>query len=88
MNEELYKDIKENIRSFQPIARDYWWIKFSNYKGNILLFAGSILTGEIVTQHFNDEDDAVMYVNWLFHQNPALQINPRLPRKGLTRKEK
>jgi hypothetical protein len=46
MNEDLYKDIKENIKSYQPIARDYWWIKFSNYKGNILLFAGSILTGE------------------------------------------
>lgn len=88
MNETLYKDILDNIRSYQPIVREYWWIKFSNYKGNILLFAGSILTGEVVTHHFVDEDDAVLYVNWLFHQNPALLINPRLPRKHLTKKNK
>jgi len=88
MNEELYKDIKENIKTYQPIGRDYWWVKFSNYKGNILLFAGSVLTGEMVTHHFVDEDDAVLYVNWLFCQDPTRSIKNRLPRKSLTRKEK
>ena len=88
MNEELYKDIVKNIKTYQPVGRDYWWVKFSNYKGNILLFAGSILTGEVVTQHFADEDDAVLYVNWLFIQDPSLPIKKRLPRKSLTRKEK
>ena len=88
MNQELYEDIKQHIRSFEPIAREYWWIKFSNYKGNILMFCGSMLTGEVVTNHFADEDDAVMYVNWLFHQDPTQLLHKRLPRKHLTKKNK
>jgi len=91
MNEDIKKDIEKEIRTWHPVIRDYWWIKFSNYKGNILLFVGSIVTGEVVTRYFTDENEAVYFINWIFHQDPALPIHdkePRLPKSRLTKKSK
>lgn len=81
--------IKKNIKTFSPIVKEYWWIKFSNCNGSILMFCGSILTGEVVTNYFYEEDDAVMYVNWLLHQDPSKLLNKQLlPRNSLTKKNK
>jgi len=91
MNEKLKKDIEKHIRTWQPIMQDYWWIKFSNYKGNILMFVASMITGQVSTKYFVTEDLAVEYINWLFHQDPSQAINRNytpLPNSGLTKKTK
>jgi len=91
MNEDIKKDIEKEIRTWHPVIRDYWWVKFSNYKGNILLFVGSIITGETMTRYFTDENNAVYFINWLFHQDPSLPLNtkePKLPKTRLTKKSK
>jgi len=71
MNDDIKRDIELSLKTFKPIIRQYWWIKFSNYKGNILIFIGSILSGQVVTKYFKDEDLAVDYVNWILHQDPS-----------------
>ena len=90
MNTLLYEDIKENINSYHPIIRDSWIIKFSNYKGNILMFVGSLPTGEMLTKYFSNEDLAVKYINWLLSQDPYLPIEykKRMPKNHLTKKQK
>lgn len=87
MEENVLKHIEKHIKSFKPVVKEYWWIKFSHYKGNILLFCGSVLTGQVITQYFSEEDDAVMYINWLFHQNPAEYFYPKMPKHYLTKKK-
>jgi hypothetical protein len=71
MQKDLEADIIRHIRSWHPVIRDYWWIKFSNYKGNILLFVGSTLTGQLTTQYFTDENLACEYINWVLNQDPT-----------------
>ena len=80
MNEEIKRDIELSLKTFKPIVRDYWWIKFSNYKGSILIFVGSMMSGQVITKYFKDEDLAVDYVNWVLHQDPStygLQSSPQ-----------
>jgi hypothetical protein len=71
MQKDLEADIIRHIRSWHPVVREYWWIKFSNYKGNILLFVGSTLTGQLTTQYFTDENLACEYINWVLNQDPT-----------------
>ena len=71
MQKDLEADIIRHIRSWHPVIREYWWIKFSNYKGNILLFVGSTLTGQLTTQYFTDENLACQYINWVLNQDPT-----------------
>jgi hypothetical protein len=71
MQKDLEADIIRHIRSWHPVIREYWWIKFSNYKGNILLFVGSTLTGQLTTQYFTDENLACEYINWVLNQDPT-----------------
>lgn len=71
MQKDLEADIIRHIRSWHPVIREYWWIKFSNYKGNILLFVGSTLTGQLTTRYFTDENLACEYINWVLNQDPT-----------------
>jgi hypothetical protein len=71
MQKDLEADIIRHIRSWHPVIREYWWIKFSNYKGNILLFVGSTLTGQLTTRYFTDENLACQYINWVLNQDPT-----------------
>lgn len=75
MDKKLLKlDISKELRSWHPVVRDYWWIKFSNYKGNILLIVGSTLTGQVVVRHYADENKACDFVNWIIEQDPSKSI--------------
>ena len=64
-------EIKNNSRSFAPVIRNGWMIKFSVYRDdNILFIFTSIHTGQTLVRYFTDEDDAVKYLNYITTQNP------------------
>ena len=71
----LYLDIKNNYKSFQLIIRNGWAIKFSVYRGeNILLIFTSTFTCQTVVRYFNNEDEAVEFINYITAQNPQEEI--------------
>ena len=74
MQKALEKDIIKNIKSWQPIVRNDWWMKVSFYKDRVLLFVVSIMTGETVVRYFNDEDEACVYINYILNQNAKMRL--------------
>ncbi len=57
-------DIALKTKSWQPVARNGWIIKFSVYKDSfVLLTIISQYTGQVIMRHFKDEDDACMFIN-------------------------
>jgi hypothetical protein len=51
-------------KSWQPVARNGWIIKFSVYKDTfVLLTVISQYTGQVIMRHFNNEDEACMFIN-------------------------
>ena len=51
-------------KSWQPVARNGWIIKFSIYRDSyILLTVISQYTGQCIIRHFLDENEAVMFIN-------------------------
>ena len=75
MQKALENDIIKNIKSWQPIIRNDWWIKFSFYKDRVLLFVVSIMTGETVVRYFNDEDEACVYINYILNQDAKKRLH-------------
>jgi hypothetical protein len=68
-------EIKNNSRSFAPIIRNGWGIKFSTYRDcNILLVFTSLHTGQTIVRYFTDEDSAVDYINYVIEHNPVEMI--------------
>ena len=74
MQKALEKDIIKSIKSWQPIIRNDWLIKFSFYKDRVLLFVVSTMTGETVVRYFNDEDEACVYINYILNQNAKIRL--------------
>jgi hypothetical protein len=74
MQKDLESDIIRHLRSWHPVVREYWWIKFSNYKGNILIFVGSTLTGQVMTRYYENEDLACKFISWVLNQDPTKLI--------------
>jgi hypothetical protein len=71
----LNLEISKNLRSFVPIVRNGWGIKFSTYRDtNILLMFVSLHTGQTIMRYFTDEDTAVNYINYVISQNPSEEI--------------
>lgn len=69
-------DIRNNSRSFSPVVRNGWAIKFSVYReNNILLIFTSCFTGQTIVQYFTDEDAAVEFINFVCEQNPQETID-------------
>ena len=65
-------EIKNNSKSFEPVIRNGWAIKFSTHRdSNILLVFSSIHTGQTIVRYFTDEDDAVVYINYITSKSPV-----------------
>jgi len=64
------------IMSWQPIVRNGWIIKFSVNKdgSSILLIFTSNHTGHTIIRHFTEEDEAVDFINYVTHLDPAEYI--------------
>ena len=65
-------EIKNNSRSFAPVIKNGWAIKFSTYRdNNILLLFTSLHTGQTVIRYFNDEENAVDFINMMLDKPPV-----------------
>jgi hypothetical protein len=61
-----YLDVAIKTKSWQPVFKNGWEIKFSIYQENfILLFFHSKHTGQLFVRQFTDEDCACDYVNFI-----------------------
>lgn len=68
-------EIKNNSRSFAPIVRNGWLIKFSTHRdSNILIVFTSLHTGQTIVRYFTDEDSAVDYINFVIEHSPVEMI--------------
>ena len=74
MQNKLKTDILKELRTFHPVIRNYWWIKFSTYKNNVLLIIGSTLTGQVTITYYSNEDRACDFVNWVLEQDPSKAV--------------
>lgn len=59
-----------NLKSFYPVMRSGWIIKFSTLNDYILLIFVSKHTGQVILRHFNDEETAVNFINMMVEKDP------------------
>jgi len=72
---QSFTEIEKKVMSFLPVNRNGWWIKFSTNKdSNILLLFTSMFTGQTIVRFFQEEDEAVKFINFITEQNPAEQL--------------
>jgi hypothetical protein len=70
-----YSEVESKSKSWAPVIRNGWWIKFSTYKEtNILLLFISKHTGQSIVRYFTNEDDAVEYINYVTSMDSTLFI--------------
>jgi hypothetical protein len=72
----VVQEIRDNLKSFKPVVRAGWAIKFSIHKEcNVLLLFTSLHTGQTILRYFGDEESAVEYVNWLTDRDASEEFN-------------
>lgn len=55
-----------DLQSFEKAVRSNWHIKMSIWKETyILIVIRSILTGQTIVRHFNDETEAAIFVDFV-----------------------
>ena len=70
-----YLEIASKTKSWHPIARNGWIVKFSIYREtNILVTVISQYTGQTILRHFLDEDNACLFINYVLDLD-AEEIN-------------
>jgi hypothetical protein len=69
-----YQEFKMKTRTWFPVMRNNWIIKFSEYQGNILLLFVSSITGQTIVRYFTNEDDACLYINYILLQDASDEI--------------
>lgn len=63
---KLKLDIEGKTKFWQPVVRNGWWIKFSTYRDHfILLMIISQYTGQTIIRYFEEEDEAVAFINFI-----------------------
>ena len=66
-----FLDTALRTKSWQPVVRNGWIIKFSVYKDSfVLLTVISQYTGQVIMRHFTNEDDACMFLNYIMELDP------------------
>jgi hypothetical protein len=59
------------LKSWQPVNRNGWWIKFSTYRDHyILLMIVSKYTAQTIIRYYEDESEAVAFINFITTCNP------------------
>lgn len=67
-------DVAENYVSWDQVNRKDWLIKFSIYRGNILMFITSAQTGQTFVRFFEKEIDAVEFVNKILSSDSSNEL--------------
>lgn len=60
-----YLEMLTKSKSWSPISRNGWAIKFSTVGDNILLIFFSQYTAQTIIRHFNNEEDAIHFINYM-----------------------
>lgn len=72
---QSFIDIENSSTSYMPVNRNGWWIKYSCLKGEtILLLFTSMFTGQTIIRYFGNEDEAIKFLNFIIHCNPAEEL--------------
>jgi hypothetical protein len=70
-----FSQIAEKTKSWYPVARNGWIIKFSIFdECNFLITVISQYTGQVIIRYFNDEDDACLFINFIQDLDAAQEI--------------
>jgi hypothetical protein len=65
-----FVDMAVKTKSWQPVMRNGWIIKFSVYRSSyVLLTIISRHTGQCIVRHFKDEDEACSFINFITEMN-------------------
>jgi hypothetical protein len=68
------QQIKDNLKSFKPVMRDGWAIKFSIHnESNVVLIFTSLYTGQTIVRYFTEEIDAVDYINMVLTKDSSVE---------------
>jgi hypothetical protein len=63
---ELSLDIEHKTKFWQPVVKNGWWMKFSTYRDHyILLMVISTHTCQTIIRYYEDEQDAVQFINFI-----------------------
>lgn len=70
--ENLFTHLKDNLKSFKPIVKNGWVVKFSTHQEhNILILFTSVQTGQTIIRYFTDEDSAVNFINFITEKDSS-----------------
>jgi hypothetical protein len=70
-----YEKISNSMTSYLAVNRNGWFIKFSVFNGyNILLVFTSMFTGQTILRYYDNEDDAVKFINYIIECDPTEEI--------------
>jgi hypothetical protein len=65
-----FLDIAVKMKSWSPVVKDGWIIKFSLYKSdNVLVNIISQHTGQFIARYFTNEDDACLFITYIMNLN-------------------
>lgn len=61
-----FQEAKTKLKSFMPVIKNGWMIKFSTFlDDNVLISFMSLNTHQVIIRHFSSEDQAVNYINFV-----------------------
>jgi hypothetical protein len=68
---KLRLEIESKTKFWYPVSRNGWWIKFSTYRDRyILLMIVSKYTAQSIIRYYEDEDEAVAFINFVTTCDP------------------
>ena len=77
-----FLEFASRSKSWMPVCRNGWVIKFSSYRDNILLFVVSQYTGQTIIRYFKDEDEACKFINLVIELNSQTEYDLWYPPLG------
>jgi len=66
-----YQKTASKMKSWSPVNRNGWAIKFSTNDETILLIFFNLFTDQTVVRFFTDENEAVQFINFIISHDSA-----------------
>ena len=75
LSQVRYNQIKSDLKFWSPVERNGWYIKFSFLRDEqVLLIFVSSYTCQTIIRYFDNENDAVKYINFLCEKDPGILL--------------